>query len=38
MKRGIVQDWDDMDRIWKHTFSELKAKPNEYPIFLTEAA
>ncbi|KRW98516.1 hypothetical protein PPERSA_00113 [Pseudocohnilembus persalinus] len=38
MQHGIVKDWNDMDLIWQHIFSELKVNPNEYPIFLTEPA
>lgn len=35
---GIIEDWDDMKKIWSHTFyNELRAPPNENPVMLTEA-
>merc|ERR1711963_330364 len=37
-KRGIITNWDDMEKIWHHTFySELRVAPEEHPILLTEA-
>eukprot|EP01101_Sappina_pedata_P000707 TRINITY_DN1089_c0_g1_i1.p2 TRINITY_DN1089_c0_g1~~TRINITY_DN1089_c0_g1_i1.p2 ORF type:complete len:377 (-),score=106.92 TRINITY_DN1089_c0_g1_i1:36-1139(-) len=37
MQGGVVTDWDDMERIWHHTFRELGASPEDYPVLLTEA-
>ena len=39
MERGIVTNWDDMEKIWNHTFyNELRVAPNEgLPVLLTEA-
>lgn len=35
---GIIEDWDDMKKIWTHTFyNELRTPPNENPVLLTEA-
>jgi len=37
MSHGIVTDWDQMEKIWEYTFSELSVQPEEHPILLTEA-
>jgi actin len=38
IEHGIVKDWDDMEKIWNHTFYvELRVSPDEHPIMLTEA-
>jgi len=38
IKRGIVTNWDDMEKIWHHTFyNELQIAPEDHPILLTEA-
>ena len=38
IEHGIVTNWDDMEKIWHHTFySELRADPSEHPVLLTEA-
>jgi len=35
---GIITNWDDMERIWHHTFyDELRVSPNERNVMLTEA-
>ena len=36
MEHGVVQNWDDMEAIWRHVFDELKVNPREHPILLTE--
>jgi|Transcript_32861 actin-related protein len=38
IEHGIVTNWDDMEKIWHHTFyNELRIDPAEHPILLTEA-
>lgn len=38
LEHGIVKDWDDMERIWQHVYSEeLKIQSEEHPVLLTEA-
>jgi actin-related protein len=37
MDDGIVNSWEDMERLWRHTFyDELHVVPDDYPIVVTE--
>ena len=38
IEHGVVDDWDDMEKIWDHTFTnELRVAPEEHNVMLTEA-
>ena len=39
IKNGIVTDWDDMEKVWNHTFfNELRINPSDIAgVLLTEA-
>ena len=38
IEHGIVTNWDNMEKIWHHTFyNELRVDPTEHPVLLTEA-
>jgi len=38
IEHGIITSWDDMEKIWHHTFyNELRITPDEHSVLLTEA-
>lgn len=37
MENGIIKDWESMEALWEHTFTnELKINPKDHKILLTE--
>lgn len=38
IEHGVITNWDDMEKVWHHTFyNELKVSPEEHNVLLTEA-
>jgi actin beta/gamma 1 len=38
IEHGIVTNWEDMEKVWQHTFNnELRIPSEEHPVLLTEA-
>jgi actin-related protein len=38
VEHGVITNWEDMERVWHHTFySELRESPEEHNVLLTEA-
>ncbi|XP_037794025.1 actin-like isoform X1 [Penaeus monodon] len=39
VENGVISDWDDMTKLWQHTFeNELKVDPKENPLLLVVSA
>ncbi|KAM3603108.1 uncharacterized protein V6R79_016695 [Siganus canaliculatus] len=38
IKNGIIQNWNEMEKIWHRTFQQLCVDPDDHPVLLTEAA
>ena len=37
IQHGIVQDWEDLERLWDHTFKDvLRIDPQDHPLLITE--
>ena len=37
IERGLITDWDAMEKIWNHTFQQLKVSPDEQYLIQTES-
>jgi len=36
MEHGIVTNWENMERVWTHTYDLLKIQSSEHPVLLTD--
>ncbi len=37
IEHGIVTNWDDLEKIWHHTFyNELRVAPEDQPVLISE--
>lgn len=36
IEHGVVTNWSDMEKIWKHTYEALAVEPDAHPVLLTE--
>jgi len=37
MSHGVIENWEDMEMLWKYAFKEMKVSAKEHPVLLTEA-
>jgi len=37
ISHGVVTDWDDMSRVWKHAYELLEVEPEDHACLMTEA-
>ncbi|XP_038603324.1 actin-like protein 8 [Tachyglossus aculeatus] len=37
VSRGVVTDWEEMERLWGYIFQKLRVRPMKHPVLLTEA-
>jgi len=37
LEHGVVLHWEDLEKVWRHALSELRAEPGAHPVLVTEA-
>ena len=37
IEHGVVKNWDDMQKIWEHSFEQINVSPKDRPVLLTES-
>lgn len=37
LRNGVINDWQDMQHVWQHTYNELDVVQDQHPVLLTEA-
>lgn len=37
IEHGIVVDWDGLERLWRHAYTELQVEPTDQAVLITEA-
>lgn len=38
IEKGIITNWDDIEKIWHHMFyKEIRVAPEEHPILMTDS-
>ncbi len=38
IEKGVITNWDDMEKIWKYSFRRLTRTPEEHPVLLTDGS
>ena len=36
ISHGIIENWSDMENIWRHIYNQVDALPQDHPVLLTE--
>ena len=38
MRNGIVENWEDMEKIWEKMYETLNIQAKDHPVLITEAS
>lgn len=38
ISKGIVKNWEDMERVWAHAFNKELRIATDHPVFITETS